>query len=176
VFDDFGDSRTKLLLETTAGQGTALGSRFEEIAQILEIVNRSDLLDLCLDTCHVFVAGYDFTGYKGYERVLRELDATIGLSNLRAIHVNDSRTGLGSRVDRHAPIGTGKMGLQVFHALVSDRRFDEIPKILELPGTDSNELQTQLELLCKLASTASRLPELERSGSQSRIDEVGFKA
>jgi len=162
VLDDFRESTTKLLLETTAGQGTAVGSRFEQIAQVLESVDQRSLLGLCLDTCHVFAAGYNFSGYKGYERVLKELDTTIGLSNLRAIHLNDSKTGFGSRVDRHAPVGAGRIGLRVFHALVSDSRFDGAPKILELPGTASNELQTQLELLSKLASTAVRThPESE---------------
>jgi len=130
VLEDFRESTTKLLLETTAGQGTAVGSRFEEIAQVLESVDRRSLLSLCLDTCHVFAAGYDFSGYKGYERVLKKLDTTIGLSNLRAIHLNDSKTGFGSRVDRHASVGAGRMGLQVFHALVSDSRFDGAPRFL----------------------------------------------
>jgi len=169
-------SSAKLLLETTAGQGTALGSRFEEISQILGNVDRNDVLGVCLDTCHIFAAGYDFSGYNGYERVLREFDEVLGVGKIRAIHLNDSKTSLGSRVDRHAPIGLGMMGVQVFHALVSDSRFNEVPKILEIVATAPEFIPSQLKLLREYASSSSRLQEPRKQGSQTRVDDALFSS
>jgi deoxyribonuclease-4 len=109
-------------------------------------------------------------GYQGYERVLKEFDATIGLDKLKAIHLNDSKTELGSKVDRHAPIGEGKMGLQVFHAFVRDQRFRDAPMILELPSRDADLIKQQLELLRKLQATTSPVSEPEEIREQSTLD------
>jgi len=126
----------QILLETTAGQGSSLGYRFEQLAAILDQVERADRVGICLDTCHVFAAGYDIRTTDGYRKTMRELDACLGLHRLKAIHLNDSLQGLGSRVDRHAHIGDGRMGLEPFRCLVNDPALRGIPMILETPKDD----------------------------------------
>jgi deoxyribonuclease-4 len=170
VLDGVNESTGKILLETMAGQGTALGFRFEDIAHILNNVAKKNFLGVCLDTSHVFAAGYDLRGYQGYDRVLKEFDAAIGLDELKAIHLNDSKTELGSRVDRHAPIGEGKMGLQVFHAFVTDQRFRDTPMVLELPSRDADLIKRQLELLRKLQATTDPVSEPKEIREQSTLD------
>ena len=172
VLDNVNDSATMILLETTAGQGTAVGSRFEEIACILEKARRKRFLGVCFDTAHVFEAGYDVRGYRGYEKVLKIFDIVIGLDKLKVVHLNDSKTGLGSKVDRHASIGEGKMGLQIFHAFVRDPRFRDTPKVLEIPERDGKKVQKQLELLRKLQATSSPITEPEGIRAQSTLDEL----
>jgi deoxyribonuclease-4 len=125
--------RAKVLLETTAGQGTSLGWRFEQLAEILERVKDPDRLGICFDTCHVFAAGYHLATQREYRATMRALDAAVGLDRIMAFHVNDSRRELGSRVDRHAHVGRGKMGLEPFRRLLADRRFRNIPMYLETP-------------------------------------------
>jgi deoxyribonuclease-4 len=172
VLDSVSDSVARVLLETMAGQGTALGTRFEDIAHIIERVRNNGLLGICLDTCHAFAAGYDLRGYEGCKNVLEAFDQTIGLERLKAIHLNDSKTTLGSKVDRHAAIGKGKMGLQVFHALMRDSRFLDTPKILELPIRNPVTIKQQLELLRTLQTTPSPVSEPEEIKSQSTLDRV----
>jgi len=128
------------LLETTAGQGTALGWKFEHLAAILDGVKEPDRLGVCFDTCHVFAAGYPLTRQKEYRATMRALDRTVGLRRVRAFHLNDSRRELGSRVDRHAHIGRGQMGIEPFRHLLADRRFRRIPMYLETPkGKEDGE-------------------------------------
>ena len=124
------------LLETTAGQGSSLGHRFEQLAAILAEVEQAGRVGICLDTCHVFAAGYDIRTPDGYRKTLKELDACIGLERLRAIHLNDSQGGLGSRVDRHEHIGEGRLGLAAFRHLLNDSRLRQVPMILETPKDD----------------------------------------
>ncbi len=126
----------RILLETTAGQGTSLGYRFEQLAAILDQVERADRVGMCLDTCHVFAAGYDIRTADGYRKTMRELDACLGLHRVQVIHLNDSLQGLGSRVDRHAHIGDGRLGLEPFRWLLSDPAFRGVPMILETPKDD----------------------------------------
>lgn len=123
--------RTLSILETTAGQGTAIGHRFEQLRAIIDLVEERERMAVCLDTCHVFAAGYDITTEKGWETTFREFDDTIGLRRLAAIHVNDSKKGLGSRVDRHDHIGRGAIGTTAFRMLMNDPRLTIVPKILE---------------------------------------------
>ena len=123
----------KCLLETTAGQGTSLGWRFEHLAAILDGVKDPDRLGVCFDTCHVFAAGYPMASRKEYKATMKALDATVGLKQIKAFHLNDSRRELGCRVDRHAHIGRGQMGLEPFRHLLADRRFRKIPMYLETP-------------------------------------------
>ncbi len=149
---------TQILLETMAGQGTSIGSAFEEIACLLEEIDHPEFIGVCFDTAHIFAAGYDLRGYKGYDTVLREFDRIIGIQKIKTIHVNDSRTGFGSRSDRHACIGEGKLGLETFHALMRDPRFLDIPKILEIPERDTRS-EDNLSLLRKLRSIPGRLPK-----------------
>ena len=124
-----------LLLETTAGQGTSLGYRFEQIAFVLEQVDRSDRLNVCLDTCHLFAAGYDIRTSAAYQATMTEFDRQISLKRVRLVHANDSRRELGSRIDRHAAIGGGEIGLEGFRLLVNDARIDA-PIVLETPKED----------------------------------------
>ena len=127
-------------LETTAGQGTSLGHRFQHLQAILELVTDIRGLGVCVDTCHIFAAGYSLDAPERYDEMIRQLDGTVGLHRLRVWHVNDSCRECGSRVDRHAGIGAGKMGLEPFRNLVNDVRFRHLPMILETPrGIEDGE-------------------------------------
>jgi deoxyribonuclease-4 len=128
-----------VLLETTAGQGTTLGHRFEHLARILALVKEPERLGVCLDTCHVFAAGYALAPEKEYRATFAEFDRIVGLGRLKAFHLNDSRKPLGSRVDRHAHIGQGHLGLEPFRLLVNDRRFRSRPMILETPKEEGDK-------------------------------------
>jgi deoxyribonuclease-4 len=123
----------KCLLETTAGQGTCLGCRFEHLATIIAGVREPDRLGVCVDTCHIFAAGYPLGTKKEYNATIRALEKTVGLNQVKAFHLNDSRKPLGSRVDRHAHIGEGELGLEPFRYLLNDRRFRKVPMYLETP-------------------------------------------
>lgn len=122
------------LLEVTAGQGSTLGHRFEHLAEVLARVRAPERLGVCLDTCHLFAAGYDIAGERGYEDTLARLERLVGLERVRALHLNDAKKGLGSRLDRHAPIGAGGLGLDVFRRLLRDPRLSGRPMVLETPG------------------------------------------
>jgi deoxyribonuclease IV len=122
-----------ILLENTAGQGSCIGHRFEHLAGILEKTKDPDRAGVCLDTCHLFAAGYDIRTEKGYAETIREFDRLIGKELIAAFHVNDSKKDLGCRVDRHVHIGQGLIGLDAFGFLLNDKRFLRIPKILETP-------------------------------------------
>jgi deoxyribonuclease IV len=127
-------------LETTAGQGTNLGYRFEHLADILDRVKRPERLGVCVDTCHIFAAGYSLATEEEYDETIDRLDRSVGINRLRAWHLNDSCRECGSRVDRHAGIGAGQMGLEPFRHVVNDRRFGHLPMILETPkGVDQGE-------------------------------------
>lgn len=126
------DDGPALLLETTAGQGTCLGHCFEHLAHVLQQVDHPDRLAVCLDTCHIFAAGYDIRTSETYKATMDEFDRVIGLGRLRLVHANDSKRELGSRVDRHAAIGEGEIGLEGFRALINDARI-EAPIVLETP-------------------------------------------
>jgi deoxyribonuclease-4 len=129
-----------ILLENTAGQGSSIGRSFEQLASILEGMSNPGRIGFCLDTCHLFAAGYDITTEAGYRRTLRAFDRLIGIERIRAFHLNDSRKQLGSRVDRHTHIGKGFIGLEAFRCLVNDRRFAAVPKIIETPKGDDLQL------------------------------------
>jgi deoxyribonuclease-4 len=124
---------TRLLLETTAGQGTSVGHQFEQIEYILKKVHRKIPIGVCVDTCHIFVAGYDIRTQETLEKTLQTFDQTIGLEHLYAFHCNDSVKELGSRVDRHAPLGQGKIGLDCFRLLMQHPQTRSLPKYLETP-------------------------------------------
>jgi deoxyribonuclease-4 len=123
----------KICLETTAGQGSNLGYKFEQLAQIIDLVKENERMGVCYDTCHTFAAGYDIRTKKAYQDTFKEFDKVIGLSRLKVIHLNDAVKDLGSRVDRHTHIGEGKIGLEGFRLLMNDKRWEKIPKILETP-------------------------------------------
>ena len=123
--------RASCLLETTAGQGTSIGWRFEQLAALLEGVDDAFRLGICFDTCHVFAAGYRMGTEADYKSTMREFNKLVGVQRIKAFHLNDSEKPLGSRVDRHAHIGRGKMGLKPFRFLLNDRRFRRVPMYLE---------------------------------------------
>lgn len=132
--------RCRCLLETTAGQGTTLGWRFEQLAAMLRGAVGSERLGVCLDTCHLFAAGYPLGTADEYEETMRALDKTIGFKRIKAIHLNDSKRELGSRVDRHEHIGRGQLGLEPFRLLLNDPRFRHVPMYLETPkGMENGE-------------------------------------
>lgn len=132
--------KTETLLEATAGQGTNLGHRFEHLAHILGDVKEPERVGVCVDTCHIFAAGYPITTPEEYAATMDEFDCVIGLNRIRAFHLNDSVRELGSRVDRHAKIGAGKLGLEPFRHLLNDPRFAEVPMYLETPkGLEDGE-------------------------------------
>jgi deoxyribonuclease-4 len=146
--------RVKTVLETTAGQGTALGYRFEQLQQMIERIEEKERMAVCVDTCHVFAAGYDISTESGYERTFRDFEQIIGLDRLAVIHVNDSRRECGARVDRHAHIGQGRIGTEGFRLLMNDPRLANIPKILETPkGPDLHEDVENMRLLRSLIRT-----------------------
>ena len=126
-----GQGETKIVLETTAGQGTSVGHRFEQIGAIIARVSGKIPIGVCIDTCHIFVAGYDIRTPDGWKKTLKEFDDRIGLKYLSAMHLNDSAKDFGSRVDRHADIGQGKIGLESFRFVMQNI---DVPKYLETPS------------------------------------------
>jgi deoxyribonuclease-4 len=127
--------KTKIVLETTAGQGSSVGYLFEHIGAIIKEVRHRFPIGVCIDTCHIFAAGYDIRTKEGWEKTLQEFDALIGLDHLMAFHVNDSLKDLGSRVDRHADLGEGKIGMESFYHLM---QINDLPKYLETPNGPPN--------------------------------------
>jgi deoxyribonuclease-4 len=144
--------RVKILLENTAGQGTCVGYRFEHMRYLLDHVREPDRLGICLDTCHLFAAGYDIRTEEGYHTTMDLLDKVIGLDRIMAFHINDSKKPLDSRVDRHEHIGKGFIGPEAFRCLMRDKRFREVPMVLETPkGKEMEEDRENLSVLRRLA-------------------------
>lgn len=141
---------TMILLENTAGQGTTVGFTFEQLAYIMKQVTQPERIGICLDTCHAFVAGYDFRTTETYQVFMQHIDATVGIERLKVIHINDSKKGLGSRVDRHEHIGKGQIGLEVFRLIVNDPRLYKIPKILETPDEPEGADRQNMAIIQKL--------------------------
>ncbi len=140
--------KVRVALETTAGQGTSIGHRFEHLAEIYDQVNMPSRLGFCFDTCHVFAAGYDISTARGLAATLKEFDRLLGLEKILGFHFNDSKTGLGSHVDRHEHIGKGHIGIDPFKEILNTRIFSKIPKILETPkGPQNREDATNLKVL-----------------------------
>ncbi len=125
--------KAMILLEQTAGQGTALGATFEQLASIIAKMQDHPRVGVCLDTCHLLAAGYDIASPEGYETTFKQFGRLVGFDRLKAFHLNDSKKPLGSRVDRHEHIGQGHLGLEAFRRLLNDRRFRSLPMLLETP-------------------------------------------
>jgi len=156
VFRKIPRVRTKIALETTAGQGSCVGHRFEHLAFIIANVREPERVCVCLDTAHLFAAGYDISSEHSTRKTMREFDRVIGRDRLVAIHLNDSKTARGSRVDRHEHIGKGRIGLDAFRFIMRDRRLRKIPKVLETPkGKDLREDVMNLKTLQRLAEVKS---------------------
>lgn len=152
VFAGLPKIKTRIALETTAGQGSCLGSKFEHLAYIISRVREPERLRVCLDTAHIFAAGYDISSDSSVRKTLREFDRVIGRNRLVAFHLNDSKTSCGSRVDRHEHIGKGQIGVDAFGSIMRDRRLSKIPKVLETPkGKEMREDVMNLETLRALA-------------------------
>ncbi len=133
--------KTQLLLETTAGQGTNLGYTFEQLAEILSLIRDTNRVGICVDCCHIFAAGYEIRTRGKYRDTMRHLDDVVGLNKVKAFHLNDSKTDLCSRVDRHEHIGQGYLGLEAFRLIVNDERLVGLPMVLETPGDESDYIR-----------------------------------
>jgi deoxyribonuclease-4 len=139
VFEQTSDYRVKILLEMTAGQGSSLGYRLEHLAEILEMIESQERLGVCVDTCHAFAAGYDFRTTKAYRQFFGEFDRILGLDRLRLFHINDSKNGLGSRVDRHEHPGAGFIGLKALSFFLNDPKLAHLPFLIETPKGKSKD-------------------------------------
>jgi deoxyribonuclease-4 len=158
--------RVRIALENTAGGGGSLGRTFDQLGSLITRVARPERLGVCLDTCHLFVAGYDIRTASGWRAVVDECAATVGLDRVLAIHLNDAQAGLGSRLDRHQHIGQGALGLAAFRRLLNDPRFARIPKVLETPKEP--EPRADLRNLARLrALRASATSSPRRGGTAS---------
>jgi deoxyribonuclease-4 len=154
VLGGAGGGSSGVLLEITAGQGHSLGARFEELGAMIEGAGGSDRIGICFDTCHALAAGHEIRDAASYRETMRALDSAVGLSRLKAFHLNDSKGELGSRLDRHEHIGRGKVGLEAFRLILADRRFRDLPMVLETPKED--DLAEDRENLGVLRSLVSR--------------------
>lgn len=148
VFENSPDD-VMVLAETTAGQGSSLDSRLDEVETLFDLAQAHPRLGVCVDTCHIFAAGYDIRTQEGYDSFWEELERRIGIDKVKAIHCNDSKKPLGSRVDRHAHIGEGELGLEPFRFLMNDPRFFDVPILLETPEAEQHH-QRNLEVLLSL--------------------------
>lgn len=139
------------MIEATAGQGSAIGYKFEHLRKIIDLVEEKDRITICIDTAHIFAAGYDIKDSTNYKIVINEFDNIVGLDKLKCLHMNDSKKPLGSKVDRHEHIGKGFIGLQGFTNIMNDKRIEHIPKILETPkGKEQLEDLVNLKILKSL--------------------------
>ena len=139
----------KAVIENTAGQGTNLGYKFEHLAYIIDKIEDKSRIGVCIDTCHMFTAGYDIRTKEAYEKTWAEFDKIVGFEFLCGMHINDSKPELGTKVDRHESLGIGKIGIDAFEMIAQDNRMDDIPLILETPNPDIWE--QEIEQLYKLA-------------------------
>src|SRR4051812_45079309 len=146
IFESRPEARTRILLEHTAGQGTNLGHRFEHLAEIIERLNGSRRVGVCLDTCHLIAAGYDIRSQQGYDDTFRAFGRVVGFSRLKAFHFNDSKKPCGSRVDRHEHIGKGWLGLAPFRRILNDPRFAKLPMLLETPKVDTPQTRKRSDV------------------------------
>ncbi len=146
VIDKTKGSPVRVLYEIAAGQGSSVGYSFEHLRDLLRLTDRPDRTGICLDTCHMFAAGYDIRTKAAYEKTFGEMDRIVGIRNIRAVHLNDSKKELGCRVDRHEHIGKGSIGLEAFRCLMNDARFRDVPMVLETPK-DEETLAEDMENL-----------------------------
>jgi deoxyribonuclease-4 len=149
IFEEIQSTKVQLLLETTSGQGSQIGYRFEQLEAIISRVSQKNRLGVCFDTAHGFTAGYDIRNSETYHSTFRQFDEIIGLNRLKVFHLNDSKSGLGSRIDRHELIGKGLLGLETFRLLINDIRFENHSMILETPGGMDDD-RASLQLLRSL--------------------------
>ncbi|NLE46719.1 MAG: deoxyribonuclease IV [Chloroflexi bacterium] len=159
VHDATSDIDTMILLETTAGQGSSLGYRFEQLGSIIQRARNPERLGVCFDTCHVFAAGYELRTRQGYTETMEQFSREIGMDRLKVIHINDSKGDIGSRLDRHEHIGRGMLGLNAFRFLFADRRLANRPGLLETPkSNDLHEDRENLQILRGLIKEITNYP------------------
>lgn len=154
MMSELPDDSVRLLLETTAGQGSNLGYTFEQLASMMDRVEDKKRIGVCLDTCHIFAAGYPITDPKDYKKTMKQFDDTVGIDNLHIIHVNDSLREFGTKKDRHEHLGKGHIGLEAFANFVNDKRLKNVPLILETPKEE--DLKEDIENLKILRSLAKK--------------------
>jgi deoxyribonuclease-4 len=156
LFEKTPEFKLKILIETTAGQGTTIGYKFEQIGELISQINSSERVGVCYDTCHTYVAGYDIRDEESYKDTFEQFDSAIGLNKLEAFHLNDAMKPINSHVDRHEQIGEGEIGLYGFWLLVNDDRLDRIPGYLETPAlsTGENSYKKNLKVLKKLRGSS----------------------
>ncbi len=146
-------SKVTILLENMAGQGSQIGYRLEQLATLRQEISAKKRIGFCIDTCHLWAAGYDFSDHTGYHKVLKEVDSILGIEHIHAIHLNDSKQKLNSQVDRHANIGAGTIGLEAFRLIMNDPKLKNIPKILETPGKELHEYAHNMKILLDLVKS-----------------------
>jgi len=169
------DVRTKSIVEITAGQGSSVGCSFEQLGAILKGVEQPERMGVCLDTCHMFAAGYDIRTEEVWNETFRKFESLVGFKYLVSVHTNDSKKGFGSRVDRHEWLGEGEIGLEAFRLLMNDPRFENVPKILETPKDEKmTEDYVNLEILTKLQGE-SRVPSNIKGLWKKKRVELGFE-
>jgi len=170
VYQKQSDSRTMICLESTSGAGTILGGTFEELREIVELIEDSSRVGICLDTCHIFTAGYDIRTVEGYNGVMGAFDQMLGLGRVKVWHFNDSKGALGSHKDRHEHIGRGLIGKAAFDFTLHDPRFAAVPKILETPKIENGKAMdpVNLTLLRRLARQARRSGSPPLAGRRRR--------
>lgn len=154
LFKELKNNNVCLLLETTAGQGSNLGYTFEQIGEMIDGVKVQDHIGVCLDTCHIFAAGYPISDPKEYKKTMKKFEDLIGIDKLKIIHMNDSKKEFGSRRDRHEHIGKGHIGIEAFRNIVNDKSLKNIPMILETPKEE--ELKEDIENLKLLRSLVKK--------------------
>lgn len=150
VFDETENTNTMILLENMAGQGSCVGSNFEQLGYILKNIKNEKRVGICFDTCHAWAAGYNFSDSNSYKLMWKNFNKTIGFEKLKAIHINDSKTKFNSHVDRHAKIGQGTIGIEAFQLLINDPKLKNVIKILETPSDDYKEYEKEIENLTNM--------------------------
>ena len=173
--------RVVTLLETSAGQGSCLGCSFEELGRIRSLVDDKQRIGICIDTCHVFAAGHDIRTRDGYDQMMGEVERHVGIENVGAFHLNDSKKPLGSRVDRHQHIGKGEIGTDAFGFFLNDPRFARIPKLIETPKNPDNSWDVEnitrlraLRVSFRAAETARNPPPASFEGDPSLSSQLGM--
>lgn len=149
IFDK-GNSLANIIIENTAGQGNYIGYNFEQLAKLISKIKNKDRIGICLDTCHAWAAGYDFSTQELYNKFWAEFNSTIGFEKLKVMHLNNSKNRLGSHVDRHEDIDKGKISIECFKLIMNDKKLINIPKILETPHKNDKDFERNLILLKKL--------------------------
>jgi deoxyribonuclease IV len=162
--------RVVTLLETSAGQGSCLGCSFQELGRIQSLVDDKRRVGVCIDTCHVFAAGYDIRTRDGYEQMVEEVETHVGIANVGAFHLNDSKKPLGSRVDRHQHIGKGEIGSDAFGFVLNDPRFARIPKLIETPKNPDNSWDVENLTRLRSLRVSFRAAETERNPPPASFD------